>query len=267
VSSQEDIPARLVKELRDITGAGMMECKNALRKTAGNIEMAVQLLRERGMAQASRRAGRKTTEGKVLAHVENGRGAMVAVGAETEPVSNNDEFLTYARHVLDAVEEQGPEAAGKLEEERIGLVARIGENIEVRGAARFEAEDGEVVSAYVHPPAQKIGVLVRVKGSPEVARAVAMHISFANPRYRLRDEVPREEVATERAIYEKQPDVVSKPEQIRPRIVEGMMAKRFFAQSVLVDQPWIHDDSKSVGMALAEHGAEVLEFARFALAE
>jgi len=268
--STAEIPARLVKELRDMTGAGMMECKGVLLETAGNLEMAVQLLRERGMAQATKRAGRETTEGKVLARIEDDRvGTMVAIGCETEPVSNNDEFLAFAERVLDAVEAEGPEAASspELEDERIQLVAKIGENIVVRGAARFEAGDGESVAAYVHPPAQKIGVLVRLRGPAELAREVAMHISFANPRFTSRDEVPAAEVAAERAIYEKQPDVESKPDHIRPQIVEGMLSKRYFAQLVLVDQPWYRDDSMTVGKVLDERGAEVLEFVRFAVAE
>lgn len=261
------ISASVVKELRDLTGAGMMECKRALQETGGDVERARQLLRERGMASAGRRAGRSTTQGKVLAEVRDERGAMVAVGCETEPVAANEEFVAFASRALDAVAGGGPDAVRDLEPERLELIGKIGENVEVRGAARFEAGDGEVVAAYVHPPAQKIGVLVRMTGSPELARLVAMHVSFANPRYAAREEVPAAEVGEERAIYEKLPDVASKPEQIRPKIVEGMLAKRFFAESVLADQPWIHDDSKTTGQALAEHGAEVREFVRYAVSD
>jgi elongation factor Ts len=263
-----EISAKLVKELRDLTGAGMMECKRALVETGGNVEEAQRLLRERGMASAGKRAGRETTEGKVLAGVEDHRGAMVAVGCETEPVSKNEDFLGYARQVLDVVSEKGPDAVGELEEERIALVARIGENIAVRGAARMESENGEVLEAYVHRPAEKIGVLLRLAGGDrELARMLAQHISFANPQYASRDEVPEDVVAGERAIYEKLPDVVSKPERVRPEIVEGMLGKRFFAEIVLADQPWIHETSLTVGKALEERGAEIREFVRFALAE
>jgi elongation factor Ts len=261
------ITAGLVKELRDLTGAGMMDCKRALEETSGDVEAARKLLREKGMAAAGKRAGRETTEGKVLASVKGGRGAIVAIGCETEPVSANEEFLAYAQHVLDAVLSDGPEAADALDAERVELVAKIGENIVVRGAARFESDAGETIASYIHPPAQKIGVLVRAKASPELARLVAMHISFANPRFLSRDEVPASEVAAEREIYERLPDVASKPGEIRSRIVDGMLQKRLFAESVLADQAWIHDDSKTVGQALAEHGAEVVEFARYALAE
>ena len=263
-----EISAKLVKELRDMTGAGMMECKRALVETGGNVEEAQRLLREKGMASAGKRAGRETTEGKVLAEVEDHRGAMVAVGCETEPVSKNEDFLHYAQRVLDVVSEQGPDAVAELEEERLVLVARIGENIAVRGAARMESVNGEVLEAYVHPPAEKIGVLIRLAGGDrELARMLAQHISFANPQYASRDEVPDDAIAGERAIYEKLPDVVSKPEQVRPKIVEGMLGKRFFAEVVLADQPWIHETSLTVGKALEERGAEIREFVRFAVAE
>jgi elongation factor Ts len=245
----------------------MMMCKRALVEAGGDYEKAKRLIREWGVAAAGKRAGRETTEGKVLARIDDGRGAIVAVGCESEPVSKNEQFLEYVRKLLDTVDAEGPEGAEKLDEERVQLVGVIGENIEVRGAERFEAADAEVLSAYIHPPADKIGVLVRAKASSELARMVAMHISFANPRYLTRDDVPDEDVAEERSIYEKQPEVASKPEHIRPQIVEGMLSKRFFAESVLVDQPWIHDPNLTVGQALAEHGAEVHEFVRYSVAE
>lgn len=261
--STPTISASQVKELRDQTGAGMMECKRALVESDGDLEEARRILRERGLAAAGKRAGRETTEGKVLARIDGDVGTIVAVGCETEPVSKNDEFLAFAHQVLDAVHENGPGAAEELDDERLELIGRIGENIVVAGAARFEAADDEVLSAYIHPPAEKIGVLVRAKATPELARLVAMHISFANPRFLARDEVPENEVAEERAIYEKLDDVAAKPEHIRSQIVEGMLGKRYFAEHVLLDQEWIHDSSLSLGKALAEHGAEVREFVRY----
>ncbi|MGH3005710.1 MAG: translation elongation factor Ts [Gaiellaceae bacterium] len=262
-----EISAALVKQLRDRTGAGMMDCKRALVATGGDLEQAVKLLREKGLAEAGKRAGRETTEGKVLAHVDNGRGAMVAVGCETEPVSNNEEFLAFAERLLQSIESAGPDAADTFEDERAQLVAKLGENIVVSGAELYEAEDAEVVSAYIHPPAQKIGVLVRAKASPELARMVAMHIAASRPTYVSREQIPEADVKAERAIYEKLPDVESKPENVRPRIVEGMLEKRFFAQNVLADQPWIHDPDLTVGKALAEHDAEVRDFVRYNVGE
>ena len=260
-----EIAATLVKELRDRTGAGMMDCKRALVETEGDLEQAVQLLREKGLSAAGKRSGRETTEGKVRARAHDRRGAIVAVGCETEPVSNNEEFLAFVQQLLDLVEVEGPQAAEKLEDERVQLVAKLGENVVVRGADRYEGEDGEVIAFYVHPPAQKIGVLVRAKASPELARLVAMHIAASRPQYVSREEVPESEVAAERTIYEKLPEVASKPEDVRPRIVDGMLQKRFFGESVLTDQQWVHDPSLTVGKALAEHGAEVREFALYSV--
>lgn len=261
------VSASLVKELRELTGAGMMDCKRALEETDGDVEAARKLLREKGIASAGKRAERETTEGRVLARVEDGTGTMVAVGSESEPVAQNDEFLSFAEQVLNTVECDGPDAVSGLDHERVELIGKIGENIVVRGASRIAADEGEVVTAYIHPPAQKIGVLLRAASSPEFARLLAMHIAFADPQYVDRESVPLEDVEAERAIYEKLPEVAEKPENIRPKIVDGMLKKRFFSELVLTDQVWIHDDSKSVGQALDEEGAQVREFARYALGE
>ena len=263
--STTEISAGLVKQLREETGAGMMDCKRALQETGGDVEAAKRLLRERGMAEAGKRAGRETTEGIVLSRVGEDRGTLVAVGSETEPVSKNDEFLAFAQKVLETVHRDGPEAAEELEEERVKLVGKIGENVAVRGASRFDRDGEETIAAYVHPPANKIGVLVRIRGSAELAKQLAMHISFATPTYRSRDEVPPEETDAERTIYENSDEVQSKPEQVRPNIVEGMLRKRFFAQTVLLDQEWIHESGKTVEKVLQEQDAEVLDFARYAL--
>jgi len=264
-----EISAALVKELRERTGAGMMDCKRALQETNGDMDAAIVLLRERGMAQAAKRAGRETTEGKVGYRVSDDgkKGTMVAVGCETEPVSKNDEFMAWAKKVLDAVEAAGIEAVSDLEEERVALSGKLGENIIVAGAARFEAVDGGLVAAYAHPPANKLGVLLQLRGGDaDLGRRVAMHIAASNPQWISREDVPGDALSAEREIYANSDEVQSKPEQARERIVEGMLNKRFFGANVLVDQEWIHDSSKTVGQALKEAGAEVLEFERFALA-
>jgi elongation factor Ts len=264
-----EISAALVKELRERTGAGMMDCKRALQETNGDMEAAIVLLRERGMAQAAKRAGRETTEGKVGYRVSDDsmKGTMVAVGCETEPVSNNDEFLAWAKKVLEAVEADGVEAASTLEDERVELSSKLGENIVVAGAARFEAVDGGIVSAYAHPPANKLGVLLQLRGGDtDLGRKVAMHIAASNPQWISREDVPEDSLTAEREIYANSDEVQSKPEQAREKIVDGMLNKKFFGANVLVDQEWIHDSSKTVGQALKEAGAEVLEFERFALA-
>jgi elongation factor Ts len=264
-----EISAALVKELRDLTGAGMMDCKRALQDTNGDLEAAQKLLRERGMASAAKRAGRETTEGKVGYRVAEDarRGVIVAVGCETEPVSNNEEFLAFATKVLEAVECDGPGAAEQLDGERQELAAKLGENVVVAGAARFEAVDGAMIDGYAHPPANKLGVLVQIRGgSNELARRLAMHIA-ASPgtRWIGREDVPEDIVTAEREIYANSDEVKSKPEQAREKIVEGMLNKRFFAEQVLTDQPWIHETSKSVGEILGDENAEVLEFERLQL--
>jgi elongation factor Ts len=264
-----EISAALVKELRERTGTGMMDCKRALQETNGDMEAAIVLLRERGMAQAAKRAGRETTEGKVGYRLadDGSKGTMVAVGCETEPVSNNDEFLAYAKKVLDAVDAGGVGAEAALEEERVALSVKLGENIAVVGAARFEAVDGAKIHAYSHTPANKYGALLQMRGGDaDLGRKVAMQIVSLRPRWIGRDDVPEEVVAAEREVFANSDEVLSKPEQAREKIVDGMLGKKFFGANVLLDQEWIHDSSKTVGQALKEADAEVLEFELFVLA-
>ncbi len=257
-----EISAAMVKQLRDATSAGMMDCKRALVETEGDFDAAVKLLREKGMASAAKRAERATTEGVVLTQADESHGTIVAVGCETEPVSKNEDFLAFAHDVLREVHERGEEAVSVLEESRAELTARLGENIQVVGARRILAGHGEKLVSYVHPPAKKVGVLVDVHGgSPELPRELAMHIAFARPTYRSRDGVPAELVQAEREILEKLPEVESKPADVRAKIVEGMLNKRFYAESVLEEQTWIHDTSLTVEKALAQGGAELLEYA------
>ena len=261
------ISAGLVKELREMTGAGIMDAKRALQDTGGDVDAAKRLLREKGMASAEKRAGRATTEGKVGYRVSDGHAVIVGVGCETEPVSNNDEFLAFAKKVLELVDEQGVGAETALEDERKELSAKLGENIQVVSPARFERVDTGTIDGYAHPPANKLGVLVQLRGgSDDLARKVAMHIAASAPSYVTREDVPEELVTTERDIYLSSDEVQSKPEQAREKIVEGMINKRFFAAQVLDEQPWIHDTGKTVGQALAEESAEVIEFERISLA-
>ena len=182
------------------TGAGMMDCKRALQETDGDLDAARTLLREKGMAQAGKRADRATTEGLVGTIVDDGVGSIVGVGCETEPVSKNDEFQAFAERVLRAVHADGADAAASFDEERLELMGKLGENIVVVGAERYD--DGGTIAAYVHPPANKIGVLVDLDGGDEaLARQLAMHISFAAPEWATRDDVPPEAIEAERQIY------------------------------------------------------------------
>jgi elongation factor Ts len=264
------ISASLVKELRDLTGAGMMDCKRALEEADGDLEAARVLLREKGMASAGMKADRTTSEGLVGFIVADGIGSIVGVGCETEPVSKNDEFQSFAARVLRAVHVEGEFAVEEFEEERLELIGKLGENIVVVGTARFEASEGHVLGAYAHPPANQIGVLVELEGgTPEFARDLAMHISWAAPGWATRDDVPLETIEAERRIYLNSDEVLSKPEAAREKIVDGMLGKRFYAATpggVLVDQVFTHDASKSVGKALADAGASVVRFTRISVA-
>jgi elongation factor Ts len=185
-------------------------------------------------------------------------------------VARNPEFQEFGIKLLEAVEEEGPEAAAELDDERTALIGRLNENIVVVGAERYEATDGQVLEGYAHPPANKIGVLVVLDGgTKELARQLAMHISFAAPEWTSRADVPDEAVQAEREIYLNSDELQGKPEGAREKIVEGMLNKRFFAAApggVLLDQAWIHDASKTVGQALEEAGATVVAFTRLSVA-
>ena len=265
------ISAAQVKELRDATGAPMMDAKRALQETDGDLDAARTLLREKGMAQAAKRAGRATSEGLVGYRIEGGKGTMVAVGCETEPVSKNDEFQSFAKKVLEAVHADGPGAVDALEQDRVDVSAKLGENIVVVGAERYELGEGEIVNAYAHPPANKIGVLVKLEGgTEELARQLAMHISFAAPEWTTKEDVPADVVEAEKQVYLNSDELEGKPEQAKEKIVEGMLAKRFFAAQpggALTEQPWIHDTAVTVGQALADAGARVVAFTRLSVAE
>ncbi len=185
-------------------------------------------------------------------------------------MAKNEEFESFGHRVLKAVHAEGPEAAERFEDERIELVAKLGENIVLVSPERFEAPEGNVLGGYAHPPANKIGVLVELQGgTPELARQVAMHVSFASPEWGTRDDVPTETVEAERSIFANSDEVQSKPEAAREKIVDGMLAKRFFAATpggVLADQAWIHDASQTVAKALEAEGASVVRFVRVSVA-
>jgi elongation factor Ts len=261
-----EISAAMVKELRDATSAGMMDCKRALQEAGGDFDAAVKLLRERGMAQAAKRAGRETTEGQVVAETDNRVGVIAAVGSETEPVSKNEEFRAFVRKVVDTVKRGGDPST--LEDERAQLSGKLGENIQILGAKRMEASDAESISTYVHSPANKVGAMVKTKGgTPEAARSLALHLTFARPTYASRDEVPAELVEAERQILENSNEVKSKPENVREKIVDGMLNKRFYAESVLSEQQWYRPDEATgtVAQVLRERGIELLDYAWYSV--
>ncbi len=262
-----EISASMVKELRDATSAGMMDCKRALQETAGDFDAAVKLLREKGMAQAAKRADRETSEGKVDVRIDGNVGAIAAVGCETEPVSKNDDFQTFVGKVLEAVYEGGDDAAGALEPERVEVAAKLGENIQIVGSKHMEAGQDELLSSYIHPPG-KVGALVRTKGGDsQAARSLALHLTFARPTYGSRDEVPQELVDAEREILSNAEEVLSKPENVREKIVEGQLNKKFYGESVLTEQTWYRADESTgtVAKVLEERGIELLDYAWYSV--
>jgi elongation factor Ts len=219
------------------------------------------------MAQAAKRAGRETTEGRVDVRIDGTAGAIAAVGTETEPVSKNDEFQAFVGKVLESVLAQGDEAVDALEPDRVEVAAKLAENIQIIGAKRMEAADGELLSSYVHPPG-KVGALVRTKGGePQAARSLALHLTFARPTYATRDEVPQELVDAEREILSSAEDVLAKPENVREKIVEGQLNKKFYGESVLTEQTWYRADESTgtVAQVLKERGIELLDYAWYSV--
>jgi elongation factor Ts len=259
-----EISAAMVKQLRDATSAGMMDCKRALQETSGDFDAAVKILREKGMASAAKRADRETSEGVVGVRSDDKVAAIAAVGCETEPVSKNEDFLAFADAVLDAVFDGGD--PGDLEEQRVDVAARLGENIQIVGSRRLEAGPDDYFDAYVHTPQRKIGAVVQVRGgSQELAHQLALHIASARPTFKTRDEVSPELVEAEREVLMNSDEVQSKPPEVREKIVEGMLNKKFFAESVLTEQPWIHDSGLTVGKALDQGGLELVDYAWFSV--
>ena len=269
------ITASQVKDLREKTGAGMMDCKKVLTETDGDMEKAIELLRERGIAKAAKKSGRVAAEGLVEAYVSEDRkvGAIVEVNAETDFVAKNEEFKTFVANVAKQVAEKNPkdveellaqdsiEEPGKtVNEVLIGKIATIGENMNIRRFARFESEG--LVEKYIHGDG-KIAVLVSMKsGDKEVAKDVCMQIAAARPEYLNEAAVPAERLEKEKEILKAQTMNEGKPEAIAEKIVLGRIGK-FYSEICLVDQEFVKDPSKKVSQLLKEHNAEVSEFARF----
>ena len=270
-----NISAADVKRLRELTGAGMMDCKNALVEAEGDFDKAVEILRIKGSAKAAKRdAGRTTSAGLVAARVEGGVGTLVEVNSETDFVAKSEPFIALADQVLAQAVKVGASDAeallaselepGKTVRELLTEAnAAIGEKIEVRRVARLEAPH---VASYLHrtspdlPP--QIGVLVATDGVGEVAKDVAMHIAAMAPVYLTRDEVPADVVASERRIAEETAREEGKPEQALPRIVEGRV-NGFFKDSVLLEQAFAKENKKTVQQILTEAGVTATGFARF----
>ncbi len=272
-----EITAALVKELRERTGSGMMECKKALVETAGDLEAAVELMRKAGVAKADKKAGRIAAEGVIaLARGADGRRAvLVEVNCETDFVSKGDDFRGYADAVAMRVMESDPQDPGALAEmplaeggasvnaARLALIAKLGENINVRRFVRYQSD--AVIGTYLH--GTRIGVLVEMRGGDEaLARDIAMHVAASRPVCVTEADVPPELLAKEREIFAAQAAESGKPAAIIDKMVEGRV-KKFLGEVTLLGQPFVKDPDQSVEKLLRGAGARVVRFSRMEVGE
>jgi len=273
------ISASMVKELRERTGAGMMECKKALTEAGGDMEAAVELMRKAGQAKADKKAGRVAAEGRIVIAVSEDRrdAVIMEINCETDFVAKDAQFQAFAEAVarqalassppdvatLSAL--SSPDLGGQtIEEARQELVNKIGENIQIR---RFErmALKGDALGQYLH--GNRIGVLVDMKGgTPELAKDVAMHIAASRPMCVSEAEVPREVLEKEKEIFTAQAEASGKPANIVEKMVQGRI-KKYLGEVTLLGQPFVKDPDKTVGKVLSEGGAEVLGFVRYEVGE
>jgi elongation factor Ts len=257
------ISASLVKELRELTGLPMMECKKALAESGGDLKRAEELLRIRSGAKASKAASRVAAEGVIGSFLsEDSRaGALVELNCETDFVARNEDFVAFARALAEVAVQRDPGPAE--EDRRQKLVQKIGENITIRRFKRLQAKGR--LALYVHAGA-KIGVLVDYDGADEVGKDVAMHIAFARPRHLSKSEVPQETVLGERKIQEARARESGKPAEIAAKMVEGAVNK-FLGEITLLGQPFIKDDKQTIDKMLAAKKARVHGYAFLVVGE
>ncbi|MGI2854017.1 translation elongation factor Ts [Shewanella algae] len=258
------ITAALVKELRDRTGAGMMDCKKALTETNGDIEAAIDNMRKSGAAKAAKKAGNIAAEGTIL--IKNGAGyaALVEVNCQTDFVAKDSNFLAFANEVLDAAAAAKvtvEDLKAQFEEARVALVAKIGENINVR---RVEYIDGDKMAFYRH--GDRIGVVVTGEADEETLKHIAMHVAASKPEFVNPEDVPAEVVEKERSVQVEIAMNEGKPQEIAEKMVAGRM-KKFTGEVSLTGQPFIMEPKKTVGEVLKEKGATVTSFIRLEVGE
>ncbi len=286
-----EITAAVVKELRERTGAGMMDCKKALNEAGGDLDKAIEYLREKGLAAAAKKAGRIAAEGLVNAYVANGKkvGVLVEVNCETDFVAKNPDFQQFVQDIAVAIAEKAPadnDALANLKlannstvsETVTGLVAKIGENMNVRRFVRFETKENGLVDSYIHMGG-KIGVLIECSfskketaGNPDflaLVKDLAMQVAAAKPEYVRREEVPAEVLEREKAIYKAQAMNEGKPEAIAEKIMVGRLDK-FYKEICILEQLFIKDNDKTITKLLQELNAKlggenitINRFARF----
>jgi len=260
-----EISAQLVKELREKTGAGMMDCKKALKESNGDLEGAVDVLRKSGIAKAAKKAGRSATEGIITAIANEKGGAIIELLCETDFVSKNEKFIAYADQVVKQLSECGCEGnvseklAEKEKDNVVTLVATIGENIQLRRAARWHGK----CASYLHMGG-RIGVMIEYtgSGSSESLTDICMHIAAFNPTYVCPEEIPAAVLEREKEIHMAQ--LEGKPAEMIAKILPGKISK-WHKDICLNEQPWIRDDKKSVKQA--NPGVTVTRFVRWAVGE
>lgn len=269
-----EITASLVKELRERTGAGMMECKKALSEHNGDVDAAAEALRKSGLAKADKKASRVAAEGRIAAAQEAGKAVLVEINSETDFVAKDENFLGFSEAVaaaaicaadIEALKAAKLPSGETVEEARAAVIAKVGENVQVRRLARIDSDN--TVAAYVH--GGKIGVLVELKGGDaELARGLAMHVAAMNPPHNRQSDVPAEFVAKEKEIEMAKMSEKdrSKPAEILEKIIGGKIAK-IVNEVSLYGQPYVLDTDKSVEAVLKAAGAEVIGFQRLAVGE
>ena len=268
------ISASMVKDLRERTGAGMMECKKALVETDGDMDSAVELLRKSGQAKADKKSGRVAADGRVVIKSNGASAAMIEINSETDFVAKDENFVAYAEAVAASVLAGGAADVGALASEtlddgrtveaaRTELVAKVVENISVRRFERLQAADH--LGAYIH--GGRIGALVSLKGGDaDLARDIAMHVAATNPVCVDEDGVPADTLERERRIFAEQAAESGKPPEIVEKMVSGRVAK-FLTEITLVGQPFVKDPDVTVGKLLDSAGAEVTSFVRYEVGE
>ena len=268
-----NITATMVKELRDKTGAGMMDAKKALVEVDGDMEKAMEVLRQKGMASADKKMGRIAAEGRVGSFVSDSCGAMIEVNCETDFVAKNEEFRSFVADVAKQVAEKNPATVEELLEQPsivepdktvkdvlTNKIATIGENMSIRRFERFESNG--LVESYIHGDG-KIGVLVELEGGDStLAKDICMQIAAAKPEYLDRESVPADRVAHEMEILKAQAVNEGKPEAVAEKIVQGRIGK-FYGEICLVEQDFVKDPDQKVGKLVESKGAKVVRFARF----
>ena len=258
------VTAALVKELRDRTGAGMMECKKALVETNGDVELAIENMRKSGAAKAAKKAGNVAAEGAIIIKEDNGVSVLLEVNCQTDFVAKDANFTAFAEKVAaDALASKASveELVAKFEEERVALVAKIGENINIR---RVQYVEGAAIASYRH--GEKIGVVVAGEGDAETLKHVAMHVAASRPEYVNPEDVPADVVEKEKAVQVEIAMNEGKPAEIAEKMVVGRM-KKFTGEISLTGQAFIMEPKKTVGEMLKEKGASVSTFVRLEVGE